>query len=228
MNVILLLYFLILGASCLRINGIDVSSRQNTINWNAVAKTKKFAIIRAGYGKVIDTYWEENYKGAKAVGIKVGAYWYSYAKSVYDAQIEAKSFLKALKGKQLEWPVYYDIEERSIFSLNKQNDIAKRFCDIMQINKYFCGFYSGVAHLASNYNSGVKSKYTIWVAHYGVSKPAYSGDYGVWQTGYGKVTGVNGDCKLDIGLKDFEAIIKNGGYNGFSKGTSTPSNISLI
>ena len=224
MRVILLLLFLILGASCLGINGIDVSANQNTIDWSTVAKSKKFAIIRAGFGNgYIDKYWEENYKGAKAAGIKVGAYWYSYANSVKDAQNEARGFLKALKGKQLEWPVYYDIEEKSIFNKNIQNEIVKVFCQIMQLNKYLCGFYSGVSPLASYFNSGVKSKYTIWVAHYGVSKPLYSGDYGVWQSGIGKVNGINGDCNLDIGYKDFETIIKNSGYNGFSTATPTPT-----
>ena len=194
MSVILLLYFLILGASCLELAGIDVSTYQKTIDWKTVAKTKKFAIIRAGYGKeTIDDYWEKNYKGAKAAGMKVGAYWYSYAKSEEDAKQEAKSFVKALEGKQLEWPVYYDIEEKSIFNNKLQNGIAKTFCEILQSHKYYCGIYSSSYPLTDKFDSDIKSKYTIWVAHYGVSKPSYSGDYGIWQTGYGKVNGVNGD-----------------------------------
>jgi GH25 family lysozyme M1 (1,4-beta-N-acetylmuramidase) len=88
----------------------------------------------------------------------------------------------------------------------------------MQSHKYFCGIYSSASPLTHNFNSDVKSKYTIWVAHYGVSKPAYSGAYGIWQTGYGKVNGINGDCDMDIGYIDFEPIIKNGGFNGFGSG----------
>ena len=223
MRAILLLLFLILDASCLELAGIDVSTHQNNIDWKTVAKSKKFAIIRAGYGKgTIDDFWEKNYKGAKAAGIKVGAYWYSYANSVDAAKQEAKGFLKALEGKQLEWPVYYDIEEQSIFNNNLQNSIAKAFCDIMQSHKYFCGIYSSASPLTHNFNSDVTNKYTIWVAHYGVSKPDYKGDYGIWQTGYGKVDGVNGDCDKDIGYIDFEPIIKKGGFNGFGSGTPTP------
>ena len=91
----------------------------------------------------------------------------------------------------------------------------------MQSYKYYCGIYSSANPLTNNFNSDIKSKYTIWVAHYGVSKPSYSGDYGIWQTGYGKVNGVNGDCDLDIGYKDYEPIMKNSGYNGYSVDTTT-------
>ena len=220
MRTILLLLFFILGASCLELAGIDVSKYQKNIDWKTVAKSKKFAIIRAGYGKGnIDEYWEKNYKGAKSAGVKVGAYWYSYANSVDAAKQEAKGFLKALEGKQLEWPVYYDIEEQSIYKNNLHNDIAKAFCDIMQSHKYYCGIYSSSYPLTYNFKSDIKNKYTIWCAHYGVSKPSYTGPYDIWQTGYGNVNGVNGDCDLDIGYKDFEPIIKKGGYNGFGEGT---------
>ena len=73
MRAILLLLFLILDVSC-QIEGIDVSAHQGDIDWKEVAKTKRFAIIRAGYGYgTLDNYWETNYKGAKAARIKVGA-----------------------------------------------------------------------------------------------------------------------------------------------------------
>ena len=225
MRSILLLLFFILGASCLELAGIDVSSYEKTIDWKTVAKTKKFAIIRAGYGRgTIDDYWEKNYKGAKAAGIKVGAYWYSYANSVDAAKLEAKAFLKALNGKQLEWPVFYYIEELSIYSMNIHNDIAKTFCDILQSFKYICGIYWGVAHLIPYLKPDVKNNYEIWVPHYVASKPLYVGNFSIWQTGIGKVDGVDGECYMDLGYKDFEAIIKKEGYNGFNSNAPTPTN----
>ena len=140
MSSILLFLFLILNTSCLLLHGIYVSDKGKRIDWKTVAKSKKFAIIRAGYGKGnIDDYWETNYKHAKAAGIKVGTYWYSYANSVDDAKQEAKGFLKALEGKILDWPVYYYIDEQSIFAKNLHNDIAKAFCDLLLFHKYLCG-----------------------------------------------------------------------------------------
>ena len=74
-------------------NGIDVSKHQGTINWKKVkAAGVQFAIIRAGYGKLasqVDEKFVENYNNARANGIKVGIYWYSYATTPAEAKQEA-------------------------------------------------------------------------------------------------------------------------------------------
>ena len=61
--------------------GIDVSKHQGEIDWPKVAASGvRFAILRAGYGNTAtqaDPYFAANYTGAKAAGLKVGAYWYS-------------------------------------------------------------------------------------------------------------------------------------------------------
>ncbi len=61
--------------------GIDVSVHNGSIDWNRVKNDGiGFAILRAGYGKTAaqkDKKFEDNYNGAKAAGIPVGAYWYS-------------------------------------------------------------------------------------------------------------------------------------------------------
>ena len=74
------------------IYGIDVSYHQGMIAWSKV-KTD-FAILRAGFGRYAyqkDPKFESNYAGAKAAGMPVGAYWYSYAKSAEEAREEAKA-----------------------------------------------------------------------------------------------------------------------------------------
>ena len=69
---------------------------QGSIDWGTVKNQGgiDFAIIRTGYGKTApevqtDAYFEQNYSGATANGIKVGAYHYSYAENVQDALREA-------------------------------------------------------------------------------------------------------------------------------------------
>lgn len=66
--------------------GIDVSKWQGVIDFDAVSKSGiDFVIIRAGYGKETwqkDPYFERNYKNAVLAGLKVGAYWYSYAETI--------------------------------------------------------------------------------------------------------------------------------------------------
>ena len=212
----ILFFFLVIGISSLTLQGIDVSVYQKSINWPVVAQNKHFAIIRAGYGNNgIDTYWETNYKGAKNAGVKIGAYWYSYAASVDDAKSEANAFVKALRGKKFEWPVYYDIEEDSIFKANLQDKIAKAFCDILESNKYYCGIYTGAYVLNHNFNAETKRRYTIWVAHWDVSKPSYNGNYDVWQKKVGTSPGISGACDLDEGYTNFEPIMKQNHLNGY-------------
>ena len=212
---IILFIFLFLEISSLTFQGIDVSVWQGNINWSLVAQNKYFAIIRAGYGTSgSDTYWETNYRNAKSAGVKVGAYWYSYAGSVSDAKNEAKTFVKALSGKQLEWPVYYDIEEDSIFNAGIQNDIAKAFCDILENNGYYCGIYSSASRFNNNFNADIKRRYTVWVAHWDVPRPSYSGNYDLWQKAIGSCPGI-GEVDLDEGYTNFEPIMKQAHLNGY-------------
>ena len=82
--------------------GIDVSKWQGNINWNEVKKDgTEFAIIREGYGRKspnqIDKKFKENYEGAKAAGIPVGLYHYSYADSADDAKREAEFCLENIQ-----------------------------------------------------------------------------------------------------------------------------------
>lgn len=70
-----------------------------------------------------------------------------------------------------------------------------------------------VTHTADD----IKSRYTIWLAHW-VDKTNYTGAYGIWQhSEKGKVAGINGNVDLDIGYKDFPTVIKAKGLNGYGK-----------
>ncbi len=104
--------------------GIDVSVHNGDIDWQKVkADGIDFAIIRAGYGKLESQKgqkFEQNYKNAKATGIPIGAYWYSYAMTPEEAELEADVFLSVIKGKQFEFPVYFDLEEKKQFDLGKE------------------------------------------------------------------------------------------------------------
>lgn len=208
-------------------NGIDVSQWQGDINWGAV-KTD-FAILRAGYGREksqVDTKFEQNYKGAKAVGIPVGAYWYSYAMSADEARVEAQAFINTIKGKQFEYPVYFDVEENKVFKLgmNAVSNIISAFCDEMEKAGYFVGLYMSASPLSTYVTQAVRNRYAIWVAHYGVSKPNYNGQYGMWQkSSQGSVSGINGYVDIDECYIDYPKQIKESGKNGFKKEEPKPA-----
>ena len=212
---IVAILLLFLGISCYY-QGIDVSTWQSYIDWPTTAQHTYFAIIRAGYGiGGYDDFFQYNYENAKANGVKVGAYWYSYASSVNDAVQEANSIIQALAGKQFEWPIYYDIEEQSIFSAGIASAIAKAFCEVLEANKYYCGIYSSASALNSYFDSYVKEKFTIWVAHWDVDRPSYYGAYGLWQYKVGYTAGVSGQVDLDYGYIDFEPVMKQNHLNGY-------------
>ena len=216
----ILFSLLFTGIFSVLLEGIDVSYYQGTINWAAVAKTKHFAIIRAGTGfngeDNVDLNFEDNYIQAKNAGVKVGAYYYSYAQSVEGAKKEANWFLNHLNGKKFEWPVYYDIEEPSQFEAGIHNDIAKAFCSILEAHNYYCGIYASGSRWSYNFDNEVKTKYTAWVAHWDVSKPTYSGDYAVWQkSSKGSVNGITEDVDLDESYINFEPIMSQYNKNGY-------------
>ena len=219
MKVVLLL-FLFAFAYSIIIQGIDVSSYQGTINWKKVAESKKFAILRIGTGyngkNKKDSKFEENYKNAKAAGVKVGAYWYSYATSVDDAKREANYCLQHLSGKQFEWPIYYDIEEEFQFYNGINNSIAKTFCEILEANHYYCGIYSSDSKWTFNFSKGISSRYSIWVAHLGTSRFTYTGTYDIWQKSEtGSVSGISGNVALDECYLNFEPVMKANHLNGY-------------
>lgn len=214
--------------------GIDVSSHQGKIDWNKVkAAGIQFAILRAGYGKSIsqkDSCFEANYSGAKAAGIPVGVYWYSYAKTPEEARLEADVFLDVIRNKQFEYPVYYDVEEPTVLALGKDkvSAIIRAFLEEVESSGYWVGLYMSASPLKTLVEDTIKNRYSVWVAHIDVDSPAYSGNYGIWQYSWkGKVDGITGDVDLDYCYVDYPAKIKEKGLNGYGEqhkhSESTPS-----
>ena len=209
--------------------GIDVSVHNGNINWQKVKNAGiQFAILRAGYGREMsqkDARFEENYRNAKATGIPVGAYWYSYAMTEDEARLEADVFLSVIKGKQFEMPVYFDLEEKKQFDLGKEkvSAIMRAFLEKVEKAGYFVGLYGSASSLTTHTADDIKSRYTIWLAHW-TDKTNYSGAYGIWQySSGGTVDGISGNVDLDTAYTDFPAIIKNKKLNGFgNEQISTP------
>lgn len=205
-------------------NGIDISYCQTNVDWNKIKVD--FAILRAGYGKYAsqkDTMFEKHYAGAKSSGIPVGAYWYSYAMNEDDARREADACIDVLRGKQFEYPIYYDVEENKQFALGKAkvSAIIRAFLERVEAAGYWVGLYGSYSSLTAYTEQDIRDRYAIWLAHWGVTKSPYPGAYGIWQTGVGKIAGVAGDCDIDRGYVDYPTLIKERGLNGFAKQEET-------
>lgn len=199
--------------------GIDVSYHQGKIDWTKVKAD--FAILRAGYGKVLsqkDKCFEEYYAGAKAAGIPVGVYWYSYATTIEGALQEAQTCLQVIKGKQFEFPIFFDMEEKKQAALGKAkcSEIAKAFLSTVEKTGYWVGLYSYKSFLETNISEYVRKRYAVWVAHTGVKKTTYGSPYGMWQYSHtGNVDGISGDVDLNECYVDYPALIRKKGLNGF-------------
>lgn len=193
--------------------GIDVSYYQGTINWAKVkAAGIDYAIIRAGYGRELsqkDKTFEYNYASAKANGVKVGVYWYSYANSVSRAKEEAATCLEVIKGKTFDLPVWFDQEyEPDILKLSstQRTNIVKTFVNAIKADGYDCGLYCSRSFLEQNLNSDqiIATGMPLWLARYGlVLNSQWETDH--WQySSKGKVSGISGNVDCDFWYADIQ------------------------
>ena len=205
-------------------SGIDISYCQTQVTWSEV--TAEFAIIKAGQRDFTDPMYESHYKGAKSRGIPVGAYWYLNKTTLTEeaALKEADAFIQRLSGKQFEYPVFLDLEEKNHFDLGKAkvSALIRAFLSRVEKAGYWVGLYMSKSQLDTYVEDDIKSRYCIWVAQWDVSKPTYSGAYGLWQYKVGKADGVKVDCDLDYCYVDYPEKIKAKGLNGFGKQPDKP------
>lgn len=182
---------------------LDVSTWQGSIDFNKVKSAGyNYVIIRAGYGRENyqkDNTFEQNYARAKAAGLKVGVYWFSYATAPSEGYKEANACLYCLTGKQLDMPVYYDLEYQPAMSMSNANytQMAVNFCNAIKKAGYKPGVYSSASvygyllNLNTLRNNGV----SIWNAQWS-SICSLSCD--IWQySEKGQVNGINSMVDLN-------------------------------
>ena len=204
-------------------SGGDFSEWQSLINWEKAKPYLDFALIRAGYGDALsypdqmDAQYERNYSECKRLGIPVGAYWYLYATTPEGARREAQAFIKAMKGKQFEMPVYCDAEEMSLFMSGRCNEVIEAFLDELEKADFWAGIYIYRSAAQSYLNDRLRNRYAMAVAEY-AAQLHYSGQYGVWQnSSTWRVDGISGNVDHDYCYIDYPTMIKEKGKNGFPK-----------
>ena len=204
--------------------GIDISVWQKGFDFDkAISEGIEFVILRGAYSKTKDKCFDVFYNKCKEKGLPVGAYHYSMAKTVKEAEDEAKLMLSILKGKQLEYPIYLDVEDKTQAKLGKEllTSIIKTYCDALEQAGYYVGIYSTYAYLNSYTHINELEKYDKWIAQWS-KKCTCRIDYGMWQFGgetnmirSNKIAGVV--CDQDYCYKDYPSIIKSAGLNGFKR-----------
>ena len=182
---------------------IDVSKYQGVIDWETVAASGVWgAIIRAGFGSEAsqaDPYFRANYDRARAAGLKVGAYWYSYAIDEADARQEASACLTVLGGRGLDLPLFFDQEETRV-PVIRRSVIFRAFVE--EIGPAIpVGYYTYHNYLQQIVTADGKVPVSdcLWIADYRTSADARKiWGCDIWQyTSTGSVPGISGNVDIN-------------------------------
>jgi GH25 family lysozyme M1 (1,4-beta-N-acetylmuramidase) len=161
------------------IPGIDVSSHQGIIDWNAVKDAGvQFAFIRLGYrgydsGTIhTDELAKQNLAGAKAAGLQIGAYFFSQAISAEEAQEEARFALDLLGGTALDLPLVFDWEfvsetaRTGAMEPDTLTDCIHSFCAEVERKGYEPMVYFNPDLANTMLDLEELAAYPFWLAHY--------------------------------------------------------------
>ena len=199
------------------IKGIDVSYYQGNIDWSAVKNSGiQYAFLRVGrsyykdgYHHYTDTKFQEYVNNANAVGMPVGIYIYSKAKTPGAAISDAQYVIDMLKGHTISYPVAIDLEDSTQLELSKAQigSIAKAFCDEIRKAGYTPMVYCNENWYKNYIDVSQISNEEMWVArynyHYDTNIPR-----GVWQSGSTcRISGISGDVDIDFATKNYSSLI---------------------
>lgn len=192
--------------------GIDVSTHQKDIDWQAVAADGiDFAMLRLGHrgytegGLFLDQTFAQNLQGALDAGLEVGVYFFSQAVTPEEAEEEAAYVLDALGGQELTFPVAFDWE--SIPGDEARTDgldgeavtrCAAAFCKRIADAGYRPAVYFNQTQGYLHYDLRELTDYTLWLAEYD-AVPDFYYHFDLWQYSHtGRVDGIQGDVDLDL------------------------------
>ncbi|MDE7247958.1 MAG: Ig-like domain-containing protein, partial [Lachnospiraceae bacterium] len=195
--------------------GIDVSKHNGNIDWNAVKNSGvSYVIIRCGYrgystGVLVeDPKFRSNIQGAKAAGLKVGAYFFSQAVNEVEAVEEASMAIDLVKGYGLNYPLFLDVEgsggRADGISRDTRTAVCKTFCQTVQNSGIQAGIYANKTWFTEKISTGSLTNYKLWLAQY-ASTPTYTATrYDLWQySSKGRVSGISGNVDMNISYVNY-------------------------
>lgn len=221
-----------------KMRGIDVSSHQGDIDWKAVADSGiEYVIVRSltwsGNYYAIDSKFEYNVRQAKAYGLKVGTYLFTYAFNETEMLEEISFFMNSPEIKRLmadkiyfDMPVYIDYEytkllEKTPYAQRAQviqygMVLIEQLSKKMYGNLMLPGFYMSTSWALYNVNAKWLQDmgYEFWIAHW--DAPAHTWPYTrptMWQytvAPAGTVPGINTRIDMNYCYKDYSGILNSG------------------
>lgn len=209
---------------------LDVSRWQGKIKMEGWAQVKaagyKGVMLRAVGGRngvpYIDSTFEDNYAKAKAVGLDVGAYYYTNATSEELADRELAVLRKALVGKEMTMPVAVDLESDRLIGMPYGDLSNLAAYHLEQIEKM--GFYAQLYTYTSYANAQLDmarlaGRWDVWLADYTGKTPKVSFKYNAHQhTSKGAVPGISGPVDLNVTTFNYPRIIRKKGLTRLREG----------
>lgn len=213
---------------------IDVSRYQGLIDWAQVAAagykgamlktvSTNHKLSKRSDGLYIDPTFETNYRNARAAGLDVGVYYYTYATSEAMADAELALLRQAVYGKELTLPVAVDVEDNRLTSLDKQSltDLtAYALHEVEQMGFYAQLYtYTSFAKAHLYVDGAALQPYDVWLADYTGKTPNVTFNYNAHQhTSKGAVPGINGTVDLDVTTLNYPRIIRKKGLTRLREG----------
>lgn len=206
---------------------LDVSRWQGKIKmevWQAIKDAGYKGVMLRACGNsnsynpskaYVDPTFESNYANAKAVGLDIGAYYFTKATSEAEADKELAVLRKALRGKELTMPVAVDMED-AMLTVHKPKDLTNLAAyHLEQIEKmgFYAQFYTYTSY-ANRYleMERLAGRWDVWLADYTGTTPKVDFRYNAHQhTSSGSVPGINGPVDLDVTTVNYPAIIRKKG-----------------
>lgn len=180
------------------------------------------------WGRYEETTWVEQVTQAHALGLHVGAFYYSNATTTASALADAQHCVnECMRGMSIDMPIYIDIEERAQLDLPmwQLTKVVTTFCDYVRAAGYDAGIYSGYEGFHNMFEAGI-ADYSLWAAAWRTSWPIWAQGYDLWQEGsmsldgtrYHRNEDVEGPGRIDLDWASDEFVAR------IEKGRDMPSN----
>ena len=211
---------------------IDVSRYQGLIDWAQVAAAGyKGAMLKTvstnrklskrADGLYIDPTFETNYRNARAAGLDVGIYYYTYATSEAMADAELALLRQAVRGKELTLPVAVDVEENKLKPMSTLDLTNLAAYALEQVEKmgFYAQLYTYTGYKYELDMARLSSRWDVWLADYTGKTPKVDFKYNAHQhTSKGRVPGISGNVDLNVTTVNYPKIIRKKGLTRLREG----------
>jgi GH25 family lysozyme M1 (1,4-beta-N-acetylmuramidase) len=191
-----------------RVNGIDVSKWQNTINWTQVkAAGREFAFIKASEASnIVDPNFNTNRVNAVAAGVIVGFY-HRVRPLTNDATAEADQFANTIGPYLVAGRMRPVMDFEDGFELGKAALSAwgQTFLNRLEARLGVRPIIYANTNYAANYFTTSLNAYDLWIANWGQAFPDGNPPTGIWpdwnfwqHSSTGTVSGIGTAVDLDV------------------------------